>query len=179
MVHRAMALFMGLLLIFTVIWLRARLLNPRNSSWRWPAPSHSAILPSARTSAGATKWRCLARRSIPCRQSYQRATRYWNNASVRKPPGLSKKRDPLFPLAGEPSPAYAGTALRTSLASTERPANLTLLRDLELRVYDVEDEETIRNLPVSRTSPATIKGVICARAACRRLPPAARPSSGG
>ena len=32
MVHRAMALFMGLLLIFTVIWLRARLLNPRNSS---------------------------------------------------------------------------------------------------------------------------------------------------
>ena len=28
MVHRAMALFMGLLLIFTVIWLRARLLNP-------------------------------------------------------------------------------------------------------------------------------------------------------
>jgi two-component system nitrate/nitrite sensor histidine kinase NarX len=28
MVHRAMALFMGLLLIFTIVWLRARLLNP-------------------------------------------------------------------------------------------------------------------------------------------------------
>ena len=28
MVHRAMALFMGLLLIFTILWLRARLLNP-------------------------------------------------------------------------------------------------------------------------------------------------------
>ena len=37
MIHRAMALFMGLLLIFTIVWLRARLLNPGSNCWRWPA----------------------------------------------------------------------------------------------------------------------------------------------
>jgi hypothetical protein len=46
--------------------------------------------------------------------------------------------------------------------------NLTLLRDLELRVYDVEDEETIRNLPVSPICPAMTKAAIFALAACRR-----------
>ncbi len=59
LVHRVMAVFMALLLVFTIIWLRARLLQP----WRQLLAMASAVshrdLPNAQTSAGATKWRCL------------------------------------------------------------------------------------------------------------------------
>lgn len=47
--------------------------------------------------------------------------------------------------------------------------NLTLLHDIELRVYDLEDEDNHQSLPVSRTSAVMKKGVICVRAA--RCPP--------
>ena len=59
LVHRVMAVFMALLLVFTIIWLRARCYNRGGNCWQWRVPSAIAILPNAQTSAGATKWRCL------------------------------------------------------------------------------------------------------------------------
>lgn len=38
LMQQLMAVFMGLLLVFTILWLRARLLHPGASCWRWPAP---------------------------------------------------------------------------------------------------------------------------------------------
>jgi hypothetical protein len=55
-----MAIGMALLLMFTIVWLRARLLRPWKQLLAWPGRSASAILPSARTSAAATRWRASA-----------------------------------------------------------------------------------------------------------------------
>ncbi len=48
--------------MFTIIWLRARLLQPWRQLLEWRVPSVIAILPNARTSAGARNgdaWNCI------------------------------------------------------------------------------------------------------------------------
>jgi nitrate/nitrite-specific signal transduction histidine kinase len=91
-----------------------------------------------------------------------------------KPPDWSTKTD-LFPVAGQPSSAFAYSAVRTFVTGASRPANLTLLHDIELRVYDLEDEKTIRNSPAIRILPVMIEGAIYVRAASCLLPLAAVP----
>jgi two-component system nitrate/nitrite sensor histidine kinase NarX len=45
--QRMMAIGMALLLVFTIVWLRARLLRPWKQLLAWPGRSAIAILPSA------------------------------------------------------------------------------------------------------------------------------------
>ena len=53
-----------------------------------------------------------------------------------KTAGLEQKNEIRFLMAGQPPAALQRPALRTYFAGTEWPAGLTLLRDIEVRVYD-------------------------------------------
>ncbi len=56
-IHRILAIGMALLLIFTIIWLRARLLRPWKQLLSMARAVSQRDFTSGRTSAAATKWR--------------------------------------------------------------------------------------------------------------------------
>lgn len=80
LVHRVMAIFMALLLVFTIIWLRVRLCSPGNSCYQWRAPSVSATLPNVPISVDAMRWPRWVLRSIICLKNWPKVMRYWNSA---------------------------------------------------------------------------------------------------
>jgi two-component system nitrate/nitrite sensor histidine kinase NarX len=101
MVHRAMALFMALLLIFTIVWLRARLLNRGNSCWHGPRGDRTRFYPAHAHQR--------AQRDGDARPGAQhhvgRAVRKLRGAGQRvqeKRPGWSRKTRSSFPVAGQP-----------------------------------------------------------------------------
>ena len=122
MVHRAMALFMGLLLIFTVIWLRARLLNP----WK-------QLLAMARA---VTQRDFTQRTHISGRNEMAMLGEALNTMSAE----LSESYAVLEQRVQEKT---AGLEQKNEILSFLWQANrrLHMQVPLELRVYDVEDEE--------------------------------------
>jgi two-component system nitrate/nitrite sensor histidine kinase NarX len=142
MLHRVMALFMGLLLIFTIVWLRARLLYP----WQ-------QLLAVARA---VTERDFTQRAHISGRNEMAMLGQALNNMSgelaesyavlekrvQEKTAGLEQKNEILSFLW------QANRRLHSQIPLCERLSpvlyglqSLTLLHDIELRVYDVEDEE--------------------------------------
>ncbi|ABP60986.1 nitrate/nitrite two-component system sensor histidine kinase NarX [Enterobacter sp. 638] len=142
MLHRAMALFMALLLIFTIVWLRARLLYP----WQ-------QLLAVARA---VTERDFTQRAHISGRNEMAMLGQALNNMSgelaesyavlekrvQEKTAGLEQKNEILSFLW------QANRRLHSQIPLCERLSpvlnglqSLTLLHDIELRVYDVEDEE--------------------------------------
>ncbi|WP_449554547.1 nitrate/nitrite two-component system sensor histidine kinase NarX [Lelliottia amnigena] len=142
MLHRAMALFMALLLIFTIVWLRARLLYP----WQ-------QLLAVARA---VTERDFTQRAHISGRNEMAMLGQALNNMSgelaesyavlekrvQEKTAGLEQKNEILSFLW------QANRRLHSQIPLCERLSpvlnglqTLTLLHDIELRVYDVEDEE--------------------------------------
>jgi two-component system nitrate/nitrite sensor histidine kinase NarX len=142
MLHRAMAIFMGLLLIFTIVWLRARLLYP----WQ-------QLLAVARA---VTDRDFTQRAHISGRNEMAMLGQALNNMSgelaesyavlekrvQEKTAGLEQKNEILSFLW------QANRRLHSQIPLCERLSpvlnglqSLTLLHDIELRVYDVEDEE--------------------------------------
>lgn len=142
MLHRAMAIFMGLLLIFTIVWLRARLLYP----WQ-------QLLAVARA---VTERDFTQRAHISGRNEMAMLGQALNNMSgelaesyavlekrvQEKTAGLEQKNEILSFLW------QANRRLHSQIPLCERLSpvlnglqSLTLLHDIELRVYDVEDEE--------------------------------------
>ncbi|WP_318389191.1 nitrate/nitrite two-component system sensor histidine kinase NarX [Enterobacter sp.] len=139
--QHAMAVFMGLLLLFTVIWLRARLLYP----WRQllgmaRAVSHRDFTQRAHISGRnemATLGMALNNMSAELAGSYA----ILEQRVQEKTAGLEQKNQILsflwqanrrlhsqFPMCERLSPVLNGLQ------------NLTLLHDIELRIYDMEDE---------------------------------------
>lgn len=142
LLQRGMALFMALLLVFTVIWLRARLLQP----WRQllsmaQAVSHRDFTQRAHISGRnemAKLGMALNNMSSELAQSYA----VLEQRVKEKTAGLEQKNEILSFLW------QANRRLHMQVPLCERLSpvlnglqNLTLLHDIELRVYDVEDEE--------------------------------------
>ncbi|WP_313575760.1 nitrate/nitrite two-component system sensor histidine kinase NarX [Pseudescherichia sp.] len=142
LVQRGMAIFMALLLVFTVIWLRARLLQP----WR-----------QLLSMAHAVSQRDFSQRAhISGRNEMAKLGMALNNMSSElaqsyavleqrvkeKTAGLEQKNEILSFLW------QANRRLHMQVPLCERLSpvlnglqNLTLLHDIELRVYDLEDED--------------------------------------
>ena len=142
MVHRAMALFMGLLLIFTVIWLRARLLNP----WKQLLAMARAVTQRDFTQrthiSGRNEMAMLGEALNTMSAELSESYAVLEQRVQEKTAGLEQKNEILSFLW------QANRRLHMQVPLCERLSpvlnglqNLTLLRDLELRVYDVEDEE--------------------------------------
>ncbi|MTH46293.1 nitrate/nitrite two-component system sensor histidine kinase NarX [Intestinirhabdus alba] len=142
MVHRMMAIFMALLLVFTIVWLRVRLLKP----WK-------QLLAMAR----AVSQRDFTQRArIGGRNEMAALGTAFNNMSAElaesyaileqrvreKTAGLEQKNQILSFLW------QANRRLHSQVPMCERLSpvlnglqNLTQLHDIELRVYDIDDEE--------------------------------------
>ena len=142
LLQRGMAVFMALLLVFTVIWLRARLLQP----WRQllsmaQAVSHRDFTQRVHISGRnemAKLGMALNNMSSELAQSYA----VLEQRVKEKTAGLEQKNEILSFLW------QANRRLHMQVPLCERLSpvlnglqNLTLLHDIELRVYDVEDEE--------------------------------------
>jgi len=142
LLQRGMAVFMALLLVFTVIWLRARLLQP----WRQllsmaHAVSHRDFTQRAHISGRnemAKLGTALNNMSSELAQSYA----VLEQRVKEKTAGLEQKNEILSFLW------QANRRLHMQVPLCERLSpvlnglqNLTLLHDIELRVYDLEDED--------------------------------------
>lgn len=140
--HRVMAILLGLLLLFTVLWLRARLLQP------WEQLLKMAHAVSQRNFARrvqisgrnemATLGSALNNMSDELAESYASL----EQRVQEKTAGLEQKNQILSFLW------QANHRLHSRIPLCERLSpvlnglqNLTLLHDLELRVYDMEDEQ--------------------------------------
>ncbi|POT59221.1 nitrate/nitrite two-component system sensor histidine kinase NarX [Citrobacter amalonaticus] len=142
MVHRIMAIFMALLLVFTIIWLRVRLLQP----WKQLLSMASAVSQRDFTQRAHISGRnemaalgtALNNMSAELAESYA----VLEQRVQEKTAGLEHKNQILSFLW------QANRRLHSQVPMCERLSpvlnglqNLTLLHDIELRVYDLEDED--------------------------------------
>ena len=142
LVHRVMAVFMALLLVFTIIWLRARLLQP----WRQllamaSAVSHRDFTQRANISGRnemAMLGTALNNMSAELAESYA----VLEQRVQEKTAGLEHKNQILSFLWQANRRLHSQAPLCERLSPVLNGLqNLTLLRDIELRVYDTDDEE--------------------------------------
>ena len=135
LVHRVMAVFMALLLVFTIIWLRARLLQP----WRQllamaSAVSHRDFTQRANISGRnemAMLGTALNNMSAELAESYA----VLEQRVQEKTAGLEhKNRDPLF--LWQANRRLHSRPAVNACHLYQRLTEFNLLRDIELRVYD-------------------------------------------
>ena len=140
--HRLLAFFMAVLLIFTVFWLRTRLLHPWRQLLRMAeAISHRDFTYRAQISGRnemATLGKALNNMSDELAESYASLER----RVQEKTAGLEQKNAILSFLW------QANRRLHSSVPLCERISpvlnglqELTPLREIEVRVYDTEDED--------------------------------------
>ncbi|MGY5956856.1 nitrate/nitrite two-component system sensor histidine kinase NarX [Kosakonia sp. BK9b] len=173
--HRAMAVLMGLLLLFAVVWLRARLLRPWQQLLQMArAVSHRDFTQRASISGRnemATLGEALNNMSAELAESYA----VLEQRVQEKTAGLEQKNQILSFLW------QANHRLHSRIPLCERLSpvlnglqNLTLLHDIELRVYDMEDEDNHQEFTCQSDASCDDKGChLCPRGA-----PAA-PAGGG
>ncbi len=141
-VHRVMALCMALLLLFTIVWLRARLLHPWEQLLSMArAVSQRDFSQRAKISGRnemATLGMALNNMSKELAESYA----VLEQRVQEKTANLEQKNEILAFLW------QANRRLHSQAPLCERISpvlnglqGLTLLRDIEVRVYDMEDEE--------------------------------------
>ncbi|MGG5837005.1 nitrate/nitrite two-component system sensor histidine kinase NarX [Huaxiibacter chinensis] len=142
LLQRAMAIFMGLLLIFTIIWLRKRLLNP----WKQLLAMARAVTDRDFTQrthiSGRNEMAMLGQALNDMSGELAESYSVLEKRVQEKTAGLEQKNEILSFLW------QANRRLHMQVPLCERLSpvlnglqNLTLLHDIELRVYDVEDEE--------------------------------------
>jgi len=141
-VHGVMAVFMALLLVFTIVWLRARLLYP----WKQLLAVARAVTQRVFTQrahiSGRNEMAMLGQALNDMSGELAESYAVLEKRVQEKTAGLEQKNEILSFLW------QANRRLHSQVPLCERLSpvlnglqNLTLLHDIELRVYDVEDEE--------------------------------------
>jgi two-component system nitrate/nitrite sensor histidine kinase NarX len=141
-VHGVMAVFMALLLVFTIVWLRARLLYP----WKQLLAVARAVTQRDFTQrahiSGRNEMAMLGQALNDMSGELAESYAVLEKRVQEKTAGLEQKNEILSFLW------QANRRLHSQVPLCERLSpvlnglqNLTLLHDIELRVYDVEDEE--------------------------------------
>ncbi len=111
-----------------------------NSCWPWPGRSAIVILPNASISAAAMRWPASVWRLTTCQKSWRKAIQC-SNDGCRKTAGLEQKNE-ILAFCGRPTvvctpaPRFVSVFHRCSTA-----CRADALRDIEVRVYDFEDED--------------------------------------
>lgn len=173
-VHRVMAILMGLLLIFTVLWLRARLFQPWEQLLKMAqAVSQRNFTRRAQISGRnemATLGDALNNMSAELAESYA----VLEQRVQEKTAGLEQKNAILSFLW------QANHRLHSRIPLCERLSpvlnglqELTLLHDIELRVYDMEDEQNHQDFTCQSTASCDDRGCNL----CPRGLPAAPPGA--
>ncbi|MFU2165398.1 nitrate/nitrite two-component system sensor histidine kinase NarX [Lelliottia nimipressuralis] len=141
-VHGVMAVFMALLLVFTIVWLRARLLYP----WKQLLAVARAVTQRDFTQrahiSGRNEMAMLGQALNDMSGELAESYAVLEKRVQEKTAGLEQKNEILSFLW------QANRRLHSQVPLCERLSpvlnglqNLILLHDIELRVYDVEDEE--------------------------------------
>ncbi len=99
LVHRVMAVFMALLLVFTIISFGRDCYNRGGNCWQWPVPSVIAIYPTRkhqRAQRNGDAWNCVEQ--YVCRTGRKLCRLL--SSGFRKPPGWSIKIESSLFMAG-------------------------------------------------------------------------------
>lgn len=167
MVHRLMAIFMALLFVFTIIWLRARLLQP----WKQLLSMARAVSQRDFTQrahiSGRNEMAMLGSALNNMSEELAESYAVLEQRVQEKTAGLEHKNQILSFLW------QANCRLHSQVPLCERLSpvlnglqNLTLLHDIELRVYDLEDEDNHQEFTCQSDSSCDDKGChLCPRGA--------------
>lgn len=167
MVHRLMAIFMALLFVFTIIWLRARLLQP----WKQLLSMARAVSQRDFTQrahiSGRNEMAMLGSALNNMSEELAESYAVLEQRVQEKTAGLEYKNQILSFLW------QANRRLHSQVPLCERLSpvlnglqNLTLLHDIELRVYDLEDEDNHQEFTCQSDSSCDDKGChLCPRGA--------------
>ena len=167
MVHRLMAIYMALLFVFTIIWLRARLLQP----WKQLLSMARAVSQRDFTQrahiSGRNEMAMLGSALNNMSEELAESYAVLEQRVQEKTAGLEHKNQILSFLW------QANRRLHSQVPLCERLSpvlnglqNLTLLHDIELRVYDLEDEDNHQEFTCQSDSSCDDKGChLCPRGA--------------
>ena len=167
MMHRLMAIFMALLFVFTIIWLRARLLQP----WKQLLSMARAVSQRDFTQrahiSGRNEMAMLGSALNNMSEELAESYAVLEQRVQEKTAGLEHKNQILSFLW------QANRRLHSQVPLCERLSpvlnglqNLTLLHDIELRVYDLEDEDNHQEFTCQSDSSCDDKGChLCPRGA--------------
>ncbi|WP_444878364.1 nitrate/nitrite two-component system sensor histidine kinase NarX [Citrobacter koseri] len=167
MVHRLMAIFMALLFVFTIIWLRVRLLQP----WKQLLSMARAVSQRDFTQrahiSGRNEMAMLGSALNNMSEELAESYAVLEQRVQEKTAGLEHKNQILSFLW------QANRRLHSQVPLCERLSpvlnglqNLTLLHDIELRVYDLEDEDNHQEFTCQSDSSCDDKGChLCPRGA--------------
>ncbi|MGP3591722.1 nitrate/nitrite two-component system sensor histidine kinase NarX [Vagococcus sp. WN89Y] len=173
--HRMLALLMGLLLLFTVIWLRARLLRPWQQLLQMARAVSQRDFTQRAHISGRNEMAILGEALNNMSGELAESYAVLEQRVQEKTAGLEQKNQILSFLW------QANHRLHSRIPLCERLSpvlnglqNLTLLHDIELRVYDTDDEENHQEFTCQSTESCDDKGChLCPRGV------APEPSSGG
>ena len=165
LLHRLMAIFMALLLVFTIIWLRVRLLEP----WKQLLSMARAVSQRDFTQrahiSGRNEMAALGSALNNMSEELAESYAVLEQRVQEKTAGLEHKNQILSFLW------QANRRLHSQVPLCERLSpvlnglqNLTLLHDIELRVYDLEDEDNHQEFTCQSNASCDEKGChLCPR----------------
>ncbi|MDK6379381.1 nitrate/nitrite two-component system sensor histidine kinase NarX [Citrobacter freundii] len=165
LLHRLMAVFMALLLVFTIIWLRVRLLEP----WKQLLSMARAVSQRDFTQrahiSGRNEMAALGSALNNMSEELAESYAVLEQRVQEKTAGLEHKNQILSFLW------QANRRLHSQVPLCERLSpvlnglqNLTLLHDIELRVYDLEDEDNHQEFTCQSNASCDEKGChLCPR----------------
>jgi len=173
--HRLMALLMGLLLLFTAIWLRARLLRPWQQLLQMARAVSQRDFTQRAHISGRNEMAILGEALNNMSGELAESYAVLEQRVQEKTAGLEQKNQILSFLW------QANHRLHSRIPLCERLSpvlnglqNLTLLHGIELRVYDRDDEENHQEFTCQSDASCDDKGChLCPRGA------APEPASGG
>ncbi|ETB97686.1 nitrate/nitrite two-component system sensor histidine kinase NarX [Salmonella enterica] len=142
LVHRVMAIFMALLLVFTIIWLRVRLLQPWKQLLSMARAVSQRDFTQRANISGRNEMAALGSALNNMSKELAESYAVLEQRVQEKTAGLEHKNQILSFLWQANRRLHSQAPLCERLSPVLNGLqNLTQLHDIELRVYDLEDED--------------------------------------
>lgn len=167
LVHRVMAIFMALLLVFTIIWLRVRLLQPWKQLLSMARAVSQRDFTQRANISGRNEMAALGSALNNMSEELAESYAVLEQRVQEKTAGLEHKNQILSFLWQANRRLHSQAPLCERLSPVLNGLqNLTQLHDIELRVYDLEDEDNHQEFTCQSDISCDDKGChLCPRSA--------------
>lgn len=167
LVHRVMAIFMALLLVFTIIWLRVRLLQPWKQLLSMARAVSQRDFTQRANISGRNEMAALGSALNNMSEELAESYAVLEQRVQEKTAGLEHKNQILSFLWQANRRLHSPAPLCERLSPVLNGLqNLTQLHDIELRVYDLEDEDNHQEFTCQSDISCDDKGChLCPRSA--------------
>ncbi|KCU92961.1 nitrate/nitrite sensor protein NarX [Salmonella enterica subsp. enterica serovar Cerro str. FSL R8-0235] len=167
LVHRVMAIFMALLLVFTIIWLRVRLLQPWKQLLSMARAVSQRDFTQRANISGRNEMAALGSALNNMSKELAESYAVLEQRVQEKTAGLEHKNQILSFLWQANRRLHSQAPLCERLSPVLNGLqNLTQLHDIELRVYDLEDEDNHQEFTCQSDISCDDKGChLCPRSA--------------